>query len=104
MEEMQITPPTQATSLPPATFCTLLTTISAKGFLLSELKEFSTTYHPQRYRAWLNNRRLPSHVHGVGWGDSPLLALQAALVAFDKEALKERAQPPRLLTLKDLGL
>ncbi len=82
-------------------------TLAQQGFALWGLLDFSSNPKaPATYRVWLKHKSQPAHIHGVGWGATPTLALDNALAAHEKEILRDRAKPtaPRAFTLDDLDL
>lgn len=81
--------------------------LRASGYTLWGLIDFTQTpKSPSAYRVWLKHKAQPAHIHGIGWGATPSLALDAALVAHEKEVLRDKSSPPtlRAFTLDDLDL
>lgn len=92
---------------PKPDFESRILTLAKQGFALWGLLDFSSNpTAPATYRVWLKHKSQPAHIHGVGWGATPTAALDNALLAHEKEILRDQSKPtsPRAFTLDDLDL
>ena len=89
------------------TFESHLMSLREQGFWLSNLMEF--TMYPRRpWRVALRHKSGPSHLCGLGWGETPFEALYEAKALYDKELLWYNRAPmgkqKMNISLEDLGL
>lgn len=93
------------------TFEEQLEELRSQGFWLGELAEYrpASGYIPlATFRVVLYHHRTSTSAMGLGWGETPNLALAAAKLNYDSIAsrytITTRPNTVPTLTLKDLGL